>query len=210
MGTLLASALVSRVRETLVDPTSKHWTDAGLLGALNDSIALAVGSVPTLNVVSGELTLVAGVNQTLAAGGLMLVDIHGTEVGGTVEQVAVSELARVHPDWRALAAGRTRYFMHDRRAPKLFQVYPQATAGHKLHGTWCQLPAAVSSGTAIPVDDWLATPLWSLMLGIAYAANTQRQDLAKATGYTTQGMQLLAGAAKLPELGPVPDLKGVH
>ncbi|GAP37390.1 DUF6682 family protein [Piscinibacter sakaiensis] len=179
-----AQQMVDRVRKTLIDADKDTWSDPSLLEGLNAGIAQACGTLLDIYVVTQIQALVAGVRQSLPTGGLVLIDIPRNGAGTVVEQVDQVEFGRTRPDWPSeTASAAPRYWMQDRRNPARFMVSPPATSGATAELVFGSTPAALALGETIPLSTAFDTSLWAYTLGVAYAQNTVRQDLAKSAQF---------------------------
>lgn len=209
MGTILASAIITSARVTLLDPTpGKTWFDAGLLLLVNEALRKMVLAKPETYVIRGAVPLDAGYDQQLPAGGTKVFKL--TE--NTTSKKRVSQVSE------SLLIEETRFintpteevdvecWAYDSRDDTRFMVSPPNDGTGSLTGTYGGTPSVASAATAIPVDDIYESVIKYLLLSECYAADTTRKDMTKATYWNQQAMGLLgldsqSKAAVSPKLG---------
>jgi len=180
----LAQVLVDRSRLTLIDAAKVTWADDELLGYLNAGIAQACGTLLDIYVKAQMTNLVAGVRQTLPAGGLVLIDIPRNGAGGAVQQAQSSEFGRTTENWAAAAASaNVGYYFFDPRNPASFLVSPPATAGASVELVFGAVPDPIALGAQVPISPAFDTALWAYTNALAYAKSTKRQDLTKTNAF---------------------------
>lgn len=187
MGTLTAQSIVDKAEQILQDATNVRWTEAELLGWLNDGQRQIALMRPDASVTNGNITLVAGTKQSLPASGLRLLDVvRNMGVGGATAGTAVRLVDREvldaqRPDWHSeTASASIKHYVFDARNPKTFYVYPPATGtSPTVEAIYSVAPADVLIAAAITLDDIYQNPLldWILYRAFSkdaeYAANEQ-------------------------------------
>lgn len=207
-----AQSIVDQARGTLIDTDKITWTDAELLGYLNQGIAQAAGTLLGLYVVTSLVSLVAGTRQTLPAGGLMLLEIPRNGLGNAVRQASGAEFAKTRPTWPGeTASNDTKFFFYEPHAPTSFMVYPPANVGAQVECVYAAVPPAVTLAGTVPISPAFDTALWAFTIGLAYAKNTKRQDLGQSKLFLELYGGALANWKKgLGESASAPDPKGVY
>lgn len=211
MGTILASAVISKASTVIQDTSNIRWPQAELLGWLNDGQREVVILKPSASVTNASVLLTAGsTKQTIPAAGVMLIDVtRNTGAGGTTPAGAIRLVSREVldaqlPTWHAdtNAGGDIKHYMFDPRDPKTFYVYPKAPAtAWYVELVYSSSPTDCATvGAAIAVDDIYSTALMNYILFRAYSKDTtyaQNSQLAQAyytmfansvTGKMTQEM----------------------
>lgn len=190
MGLILASAIITSVRVTLLDPApGVAWSDAQLLSMLNDGQRNACLLRPELFTVRGAIPIVAGVMQALPVGGTLLLSLDANASSGArCRRIDLPELRTTSDQFYPLntssAAADVTWYAADERDPKRFHVLPPNNGSGSVIALYAAVPTAVASvGDPITLDDGYELTLRHFMLAEAYAANSKRQDLAKATFY---------------------------
>lgn len=185
MGTLTGTALIAQLRVTLLDPSpGTTWTDAMLLGYIN-SAQRAIGLLrPELFTLRGSVPLVAGTEQQLPAGSTGVFRFErNTASGRAVRLVDASLVDSLAPYWNAATAEvDVQDYMIDPRDRTRFRVLPPNNGNGALTGLRGVVPTALAAvGSTIDLEDTYEDPIKQFVLGECYAANTKRQDMAKAT-----------------------------
>ncbi|CAN7469534.1 hypothetical protein LJR175_003133 [Variovorax sp. LjRoot175] len=128
-----ASRVITQARVLLNDPDKVRWTDAELLGWLNGGQLQIVAVRPDAKSSTVDHTLVAGVEQTLGAIGVRVLDVIRNVGGRAITLVPRDQMNEFDPDWYSARPGPAiKHYMFDDNAPKAFEVYPPATAGMKV------------------------------------------------------------------------------
>lgn len=209
MGTILASAIVTSARVTLLDPApGKTWLDATMLLLVNEALRQMVLAKPEAYIVRGEVELVAGYDQALPVG--------GTKVFKLTQNVESKK--RCNQVSESLLVEETRFgpypteevdvesWAYDARDDTRFLVTPPNDGTGVLLGSYGGTPTVASLATVIPVDDIYESVIKYLLLSECYAADTTRKDVTKATYWSQKAMGLLGldgqtKAAVSPKLG---------
>lgn len=198
MGTILASAIVGKLRADLVDEDADAWSDADLLEDLNEALrALAQVKVDSY-VIREPVALEAGEQQVLPAGAVAVFDLHSNTVSGRPITLVDQELLDEATRFSSAAAQQTDvvHWTADPRDKTRFRVYPANNGDGSVWATYGAVPDALALGEPIPVADSNEPALFAYALGAAYRRNTQRQDLVKAGGYQQQFLTLLGLSAR--------------
>lgn len=137
-----ASRPISQARILLSDPDGVRWTDAELLSWLNGGQLQIVAVRPDAKATKTDLTLAAGVEQSIPAGGTRLLDVIRNVGGRAITLISRDQLNEFDPDWYAGRAGTAvKHYMFDESDPKAFEVYPPASAGMKVRLLYAAIPA---------------------------------------------------------------------
>lgn len=193
MGTVLASAVISRISTALNDTGNVHWSQAELLGWLNDGQRALVSVRPSANTVPVTLNLVQGTLQTLPDAYAGIVDIPCNATGEVVRSVDRSVLDTESPAWhQATANAVVREYAYDLRAPNLFWVNPPQPA---IPGSVKALVGAVPAEIAtvndpLTVHDRYVPALIEYGLYRALSKDDETADLPKAERHHGKYLQL--------------------
>ncbi len=210
MGTLAASALIAQLRVTLLDPApGTTWLDTMLLGSINSAERAACALRPEIYTERTPVDLVAGVEQQLPSGSTALLRAERNVASGRACRLVDFSLVDAGlPFWPAATEeiDVTDYTV-DPRDRTRFRVLPPNNGDGQLLVLRGLLPPALDATTdAINLGDEFEDPIKQFVLGECYAANTKRQDLAKASAAFERfarmlGVNAQALAALLPRLG---------
>jgi hypothetical protein len=194
MGTILASSIISDMRDILHDTDSSNYrrTDATMLKHLNDAQRFIVQHVPKAWIVNTSFQLAAGVVQSLPTGGMELVSLDfnmgtdGSTMGAPIRLIEIDSMNILIPGWTtATAAAAVQMFMFNEKDPSHFYVYPPqpATGMGYVKGPYSTAPTDIATtGTAITLNDIFAGPMMKygmfLELGLETDALAQQQSLS--------------------------------
>jgi hypothetical protein len=213
VGAILASAIIAGVRITLLDPSpGTTWLDADLLSMLNQGQRNACLLRPDLYTVRAAIPMVAGTLQALPAGGTGLIRLDENVSGKMRCRLVDSDLFDAFlRTWPAFTRTvEVEEYAFDPKDAARFQVNPPNTGAGSVIAHYTAVPPAIAAvGNAITLDDTLELVLKHFTLGEAYAANTKRQDLSKATFYRQSfekmlGINAQAAVAISPKYGNTP------
>jgi hypothetical protein len=194
MGTILASALISEMREVLFDTVVPYrWSDKSFLTKLNNAQRFIVQHVPKANVVNDAFKLSAGVVQSIPAGGNELVSLDfnmgtdGLTIGAPIRIITIEDLTSLIPDWTtATASSIVQYFMFNEKDPSHFYVYPPQPASDQgyVKGPYSANPTDIAStDTAITLSDIFSNPMKMFALYETLRLETDALALQQAVGY---------------------------
>lgn len=217
MGTILASAIITKASTVLQDTSNVRWPTSELLGWLNDGQREVVLIKPSANVTNSSVQLTAGATkQTIPTAGIMFLDVtrnmgaDGTSAGNAVRVVSREVLDAQLPTWHSAAntLGYIQHYTFDPRDPKTFYVYPKAPATAWYVDLIYSSPPTdcATLSSAISVDDIYSNALLSYVLYRAYSKDSeyaQNKELAVAN-YQAFAMSL--GVKAQVEQGNNPNL----
>jgi hypothetical protein len=155
---IAAQSIIRRCVETLQDTTSIRWPVPELVRYLNDGQREVVMYRPDSMVTNQTVTCVAGSRQSLPANGAKLIEVvRNARSAGTrraVRMVNREILDAQTPGWHALPGqDDVLHFMYDPRDPRVFYVYPPATASAQLDIVYAAYPTDITE----PADGSLYT-----------------------------------------------------
>lgn len=195
MGTILASAVISSMRVTLLDPAPGDWSDPDLLAFVRSAEAQVCVLRPDAYRVLGNINMAAGIQQSLPAGGTVLMNIlenvgSGNRTCTLVNRDLLDSTLRAWPN--ATQEVVVQEWAVDPRDPNHFIISPPNTGAGVVRALYCATPAAIAAvGSAINVDDEFEPALRYFALAEAYSANTKRRDPTKEQSYRTLATNLL-------------------
>lgn len=145
--TIQAQSIVRRVIETLQDPTSIRWPIAELVRYLNDGQREVVLYRPDSMATNATVSCVAGTKQALPANGAKLIEVV-RNASGTKKAVRLTNreiLDAQTPGWHNLPGSvDVLHYMYDPRDPRVFYVYPPATASAQLDLVYAAYPTDIT------------------------------------------------------------------
>jgi len=130
MGTIAASAIISKAAEHLHDVDHVRWTAAELLYWLNEGQRAIAILRPEAKTINGSVKLVAGTKQTIPATGIRLHKVirnmgaDGSTAGKVIFLIDVSTLDQFNPDWHTDDSDSdVLNYMFDGNDPLTFYVF---------------------------------------------------------------------------------------
>lgn len=187
MGTILASAIISKAQTVLQDPNAVRWSQAELLGWANDAQREISAFYPDLSAVTGNVTLVAGPKQSLPSGASLLIKllrnmgVGGSTPGPAIRQVGRQMLDASTPDWYTQDQATTiKHFTYDPKAQHVFYVYPPSVANNVVEALYVIPPADMANvNSAINVDDVYANLILDYVLFRAFSKDLELAGAAE-------------------------------
>lgn len=191
-----ASHVIGLARVLLKDVAGVRWPDDELLDWLNNGQLQIVVVRPDANAKKVDLTLVAGVEQSIPAGGLKLLDVSRNVGGRAITLISRDQLNAFDPDWyEALQQAVVKHYLFDAADPKSFEVYPPVEAGVKVRVLYSASPARVTDpNDDLELDDAYEGPLVDWVCYRAWIKNTDSPtDAGRAANSLATFMQALTG-----------------
>lgn len=154
MPSILASSVLSKVQTLLQDSTNVRWTQAEILGWLNDGQRAICIVRPDACSKLTSIPTVAGTKQTIPADGSAILKVirnmgaGGATPGAVVRKVPMELLDSSLPNWHAATAtNAAQHFTTDARSPRTFYLYPPSTGAHMVEALYAAPPVDVGSFT---------------------------------------------------------------
>ena len=149
------SEVISQVRQLVQDTgANQRYTDATLLGFVNQAIKRMVVLRPDLFAEYGEIATTANTPlQSLPSDSMRLIELYQVKDGNVLTEVNRESLDQGYPNWVSDPPGTPYNFMrHVRNANKYF-LYPRPMPGIVLLGEYAKVPgdyALDAQITALP------------------------------------------------------------
>jgi hypothetical protein len=204
MGTVTAGAIIDKAAIQLIDLTSIRWTRDELLSWLNLAQQALVLAVPEASTATANVTLVAGVKQSIPSDGWILLSanrntgVSGTASGRSIEETRREILTRNNPTWSTeTPTGTATAYIYTPLDKTVFWVYPPAdSSGNKVEVTYSRAPVAIASeATAIMVNDIYESVLLDYMLYKACMKDAEyAPGVALAQGYLATFTAIITAA----------------
>ena len=214
-----AQSVIRRCVETLQDNTSIRWPVAELVRYLNDGQREVALYRPDSMGTSTTVTCVTGTKQSLPTNGAKLIEVVRNS-GASKKAVRLTNreiLDAQLPGWHNVTpTSEVLHYMYDPRDPRVFYVYPPATASAQLDIVYSAYPLDItepgdgSLHTAVTgnigVPDIYTNALQDYILYRAYtkdseyAGNAARAQAHYAAFANTLGVEIKATVA----VGPNP------
>lgn len=191
---MLASVIVNACRVTLIDAAAATWTDAELLGYLNEAERTVVFYKPDGYTLREYVPMVAGSKQALPEGGIAILDINDNEVAKSVITLVDKDLLyNENRFWPAATQVRdVQHWCADPRDPRRFDVTPPNNGEGSVEILYGAVPPTIAAtDQPINLPDSYQYALECFVLSRAYAKNSKKQDLVKSGGYMQEFRQSL-------------------
>lgn len=193
--TIPVSDVLDPVAATLLDRTHRTWTEADLIGYLNEALRGTAFVKPEMYTVQAPFTPAVGVLQTLPSDAVALIDITRNLIGRNriVTQVDDGLLEESNRFWPAATQqAEVEHFTADPRNPLRFRLFPPNSGAGSIEVLYGAIPPAIHyADEDLPVAGSYQTPLTDFVLSRAYSKNCKKQDLSKASYYMQQWAALL-------------------
>lgn len=175
MATLTAGKLIDRASTLLQDTTNVRWPRTELLDWLNDAQREIVLLLPDAYAKTSSVTGTSGSRQQIPADGIRLIDVTRNTSGRAVRQIDRAVLDAQYPNWHTdTPAAAAIHYTFDKRNPKIFYVYPPATAGASFEVVYSASPTDITSeASTITLDDVYATAIVNFMVYRAYLKDAE-------------------------------------
>lgn len=183
--------VINNVARTLLDTAFRTWSRAEHVANLNVAQRLICGDYKLDAYPKREfVTMVAGIAQDLPADGTALIEITDNEASGrSVTQTDLAILQEENRFWPA-ATQQTEVenYAADPRTPRKFYVFPPNDGSGSVRITYGAIPPELtgSSGENIALSDAYQYPIERIMLSLAFAKNSVRQDLSKSQAFINE------------------------
>ncbi len=149
-----AQAIIDELRsEALNDSGKDRYTDARLLGYLNEALYEIALRRPDLFTSQGTVTTVAGVYQQAPTDSLRLMDVMQVQGGRVLRETDQESMDNFDPTWRAAAAAGEKNWMRYRKDPNRFMVNPPSAGGVVLVVLYASIPTALALADPFPLAD---------------------------------------------------------
>lgn len=209
MGSILASTLIDKVANQVLDKVGAEFSRTELLAWLNDGQRQVVVMAPNANNVTEAKLMSAGSRQTLPSGGWLLLDVYrnmgtdGSTPGRAVRVVSKKLMDSFDPDWHvADDTTEVEHFVYDPQDQKAFWVSPPSDGTGYIQINYSKAPTDVAAeGSAITLDDIYAPALLDYMMYRALQkADTGSARQQEAGGYWQQFATFVTGKTGIEAL----------
>lgn len=145
------SEVITQVRQLIQDTgATQRYTDATLLGFVNQTIKRMVVLRPDLFAEYGELTTTANTPlQSLPSDSMRLIEIYQVKNGNALTEVNRETMDQGYPNWVSDPSGTPYNFMRHARNPNKYFLYPRPIPGIVLLGEYAKVPDTFSLGDTI-------------------------------------------------------------
>jgi hypothetical protein len=173
---------------------AERFSDADLLGYVNQAVKRACAVRPDLFVVSATITPTADqVEQELSASVTRLMEIHRVVGGGAVGEVDKETMDRSYPNWTTDTASAPVNWMRHPRNPRRYFLYPRPATGTQLAAEYIQVPSDYALGDTIAMSDSYKTALIDCVVFLAEVIDNEHVLTERAKEFLRSFMQQLEG-----------------
>lgn len=182
------------VRVTLLDSAKATWSDAELLGYLNEAIRSVCLLKPDAYTRREYIAMTSGSKQTLPDGGIAIFDLYENEASGRA--VTLADRGLIDHQNRFWPAATyeidVQNWAADPRDPRRFDVTPPNNGYGSVGALFAAVPTELASlGDEIALQEIYEQPMKVFVLAKAYSKNTKRQDLTKSAALMQEFRGLL-------------------
>lgn len=200
-GTQIAEQLRRLLQDE--DLSAPRYTDAELLAWLNEAYLALIKIVPAEGMRVGNITLAAGINQSLPDGGIALIEvrrnmgINGASPGRVLTLMSREALDAFLPDWPSSAQTAVLlHYMPDVADASRFYVYPPALPDTTVEAKWVHTPeSATSLSETIKVRDVFAPALVNYVAFRLYSKDADDASNAQIASAYYSAFLSAAGAS---------------
>lgn len=149
-------SMLDECRAKLLDSKKRYWTDAELIGYLNDGRTMLYTAKPQSYEVTEAVTLEPGAMQTVPQSSRFLFGIHYNVTARSRRNITPQSremMGRVRPRWRSESpSDEIVHYVYDEREPAIFEVYPPARDGVKVMMTYARPPEPYSLASYLALN----------------------------------------------------------
>ena len=215
-GTITLTNILTRVEDTLQDPSNVSWAEAELTRYINDGQREVVNLKPEASATHANVSLTTGTEQSLPSGGLRLINVvrnvssTSTTASGkrAIRLVDVDILNTTDPDWHNPSATgssahgtEVKHFVFDNDDPKKFYVYPGISGSAFVEIVYSKAPTDLSSGSdVVQVDDIYVNAIVHYTLFRAFMKEGEAASMQRASAHYqlfTSGLGQASAAEEL-------------
>lgn len=178
---IAASVILNSAATTLLDAAGITYPAADMLGYLNEALRATAFVKPDMYTKRTNVTLAAGVLQSIPTDGVALLDIQQNVSGRMVSQVDLQLLDEASRFWPAgTQQAEVEHFTADPRNPRQFKVYPPNNGTGVVEVLYGAVPPTLATAAdTLVVPDSYQNALTNFVLSKAYGKNSKKNDLVK-------------------------------
>lgn len=192
--TILASAIISDARATLIDDNAAAYSAAQMLGFVSDAQQLVCTYKRDAYTRHEFVDMAVGTDQEIPADGTQFMSATMNEVSGrSATPVDQSMLDTENRFWRAATGERdVQHWCASAKDPRRFDVMPPNDGTGSLRVLYCAVPPALTAPTdPLVLVDIYRYPVYAFTLHRAYAEQSRKGDTAKSEYWLQKALQAL-------------------
>lgn len=190
--------VITEVRRLIQDEDSTRYrySDAALLGHMNQAIKRMCHSRPDLFVTYGDIPTQAGKSmQRLPDGAVRLVEIFHVKNGDTVVETVRETLDETYPGWHSETPGTPTNFIRHIRSPEKYFLSPPPASGVVLVGEYVETPPDYTMKQVIDLPNVYFPTIVDGTIWLAESIDNEhvssgRAEMFKKTFYESLGLTL--------------------
>lgn len=187
--------VITQVRALINDDSTviaNRYTDAELLGYVNQAVKRFVLVRPDLFITDGTITPTENqVEQTLPASAVRLMEINRVTGGDAIQEVDKQTMDMNYPEWTAEASGTPYNWMRHPRNPTKYFLYPAPSSGVTLKGEYIDTPDDYTLSDAIDLPEAYFGALVDATIFMAESVDTESVGSGRAKFYYDSFMEAL-------------------
>lgn len=170
----------------------ERFSDAELLGFVNQAIKRACMVRPDLFIVSEDVTPTVGqVEQELPSTVTRILEIHRVVDGAPLREVDKVTMDASYPDWTTETAGTPVNWMRHPRNPRKYFLYPRPASGTEVSAEYIEVPDDYLIGATIGLPDSYKSALIDAVVFMAEIVDNEHVETARAKNFFDSFMQAL-------------------
>lgn len=187
--------VINEARVLINDDNSlmpERFSDAELLGFVNQAIKRMCVVRPDLFIVSEDVTPIAGyAEQNFPASVTRIMEIQRVVNGDAIGEVDKDTMDRSYPSWVIATAGTPVNWMRHPRNPRKYFLYPPPTADIRINAEYIEVPDDYALSDTIALPDSYKTAVIDLVVFLAEVVDNENVETARAKNFLESAMQAL-------------------
>lgn len=187
--------VINEARVLINDDNSlmpERFTDAELLGFVNQAIRRACVVRPDLFIVSEDITpTVNQVEQEFPASVTRILELHRVVGGGALGEVDKETIDRSAPNWTTEAADTPVNWMRHPRNPRRYYLYPRPETGTEISAEYIEVPDDYILSDTIGLPDSYKSAIIDCVVALAEIVDNESVETERAKQFFDSFMQAL-------------------
>lgn len=190
--------VITEVRRLINDTDSVgyRYSDATLLGYVNDALKRIALARPDLFTTLGDMANTAGTTYQVVPNYGRLLHIFQVKDGDAVTEVSRDVLDEHTPGWRTETAGPAVNWIRHERNPSAYFIYPKAPSGQLLVGEYTYSPPTYVSSVDIAMSDVYFPVLVDMTVAIVEWGDDEHNQSKRSEMFFARAMQMLGISEK--------------
>lgn len=169
-----------------------RFSDADLLGFVNQAIKRACVVRPDLFIVSANITpTVNQVEQELSSNVTRILELNRVVGGNALGEVDKETMDRSAPSWTTETASTPINWMRHPRNPRKYFLYPRPATGTQIAAEYIEVPDDYILSDTIGLPDSYKSAIVDAVVFLAEAVDDESVDSQRAKAFADMFMQAL-------------------